>query len=193
MPPKIKITRERILDEAFALCRQEGFQKINARNLSKALDCSTQPILYHFKTMDALKKALYRQVDQFHSDYLMHIHEGEDFMLGVGLNYIRFAMEEPELFLFLFQSGYATGGSLPEIIDAPELLPLLTGMQQAMELTLAQTKEVFLTIALFAHGYASMIANHHLSFDEKTAAVHLENAYNGAILAAKEKEHEKTV
>ena len=28
-------------------------------------------------------------------------------MLEIGLNYIRFAIEEPHLFRFLFQSGFA--------------------------------------------------------------------------------------
>lgn len=35
----------------------------------------------------------------------------EDIMLGIGLNYIRFAVEEPHLFRFLFQSGFAVENS----------------------------------------------------------------------------------
>ena len=39
-------------------------------------------------------------------------------------------------------------------------------------------------MALFAHGYASIIANNHLEYDEKLIAEHLERAWNGAVLAA---------
>lgn len=49
-----------------------------------------------------------------------------------------------------------------------------------------QTKEVFLTIALFAHGYASIIANNSLEYDEEVVALHLERAYRGAVLAVQE-------
>lgn len=49
-----------------------------------------------------------------------------------------------------------------------------------------QTKTVFITVFLFAHGYASMIANNSLKYDEDTINSHLERAYRGAILAAQE-------
>ena len=42
------------------------------------------------------------------------------------------------------------------------------------------------TVFLFAHGYASMIANNELKYDEDTINSHLERAYRGAILAAQE-------
>ena len=35
-------------------------------------------------------------------------------MLGIGLNYIRFAIEEPHLFHFLFKSDYFGGRTLLE-------------------------------------------------------------------------------
>ena len=107
----------------------------------------------------------------------------EGVMLGIGLNYIRFAIREPNLFRFLFQSGFAVGNSLLEMIDSEELLPVLSAMQGAMGMDIKQTKEVFLTIAMFAHGYASIIANNSLEYDEKLVAAHLERAYRGAVSA----------
>ncbi len=44
--------------------------------------------------------------------YLMKVDGQSNFMLGIGLNYIRFAIQEPYLFRFLFQSGYAVGNNL---------------------------------------------------------------------------------
>ena len=106
--------------------------------------------------------------------------------LGIGMNYIRFAIEEPHLFRFLFQSDYFSGKTLLELIDAEELLPVLSAMQSALGVSMEQTKKVFLTVFLFAHGYASIIANNALKYDEDTIRSHLELAYRGAILAAQE-------
>ena len=53
-------------------------------------------------------------------------------------------------------------------------------------MSIEQTKKVFLTIALFAHGYASIIANNSLEYDEELIASHLEQTYKGAVLAAQE-------
>lgn len=187
MPPKAKITKDMIVDAAFEIARTEGVENINARTVAQKLGCSTQPVMYHFATIEDMKKAVYAKADQFHTEYLMNIDKAQSgIMLGMGLNYIRFAIEEPHLFRFLFQSGYAVGNSLLEMIDAEELKPVLSVMQQAMEMNMQQTKEVFLTIAMFAHGYASIIANNSLEYDEDIVASHLVKAYRGAISAVQE-------
>lgn len=176
-----------ILDAAMEVAREEGAENINARTVSEKLNCSTQPVMYHFATIEELKKAVYTKIDRFHTEYLMNMErQQKGVMLGIGLNYIRFAIEEPNLFRFLFQSGFAATNSLLEMIDSEELKPILSVMQKAMEMNIKQTKEVFLTIALFAHGYASIIANNSLEYDEELVATHLERAYRGAVLAVQQ-------
>ena len=49
-----------------------------------------------------------------------------------------------------------------------------------------QTKKIFLTVFLFAHGYASIIANNALQYDEEMINSQLERAYRGAILVVRE-------
>ena len=187
MPPKPRITKDMVIDAAFAVVRETGAENINARTVSEKLRCSTQPIMYHFATIEELKLAAFERTDRFHTAYLMNVSGNEDeIMLGIGLNYIRFAVDEPNLFRFLFQSGYAEGNSLLEMIDSEGLMPVLAAMQQGMNLDIDQTKEVFITLAMFVHGYASILANHSLAFDEKLIAKHLERVYTGAILAIRE-------
>ena len=160
MPPKTRITKDMIINAAVEVAKQSGYEKINARTVSGLLHCSTQPVMYHFSTIDAMKRAAYARVDQMHTEYMMTVSPQRDPLLGIGLNYIRFAVEEPQLFRFLFQSGYAQ----------------------------EKTKQTFLTVAMFAHGYASIIANNGLEYDEVLVAKHLEQAWNGAFLAAVQEE-----
>ena len=181
--PKAKVTRDMVIEAAFAVARTAGAEQVNARTVSQELGCSTQPVMYHFATIEALKRAVYAKADRYHSDYLM---ETEDLPLGIGLNYIRFAIEEPHLFRFLFQSGFAMEGSLPEMLDSAELTPILAAMQGALGMSAAQTKQIFLTAALFTHGYASIIANNGLEYNEASAAKHLEQVWRGAVLCAQE-------
>ena len=197
MPPKSRITREMIVTAATEIIRQSGLEAVNARTVAEKLNCSTQPVLYHFASMEELKRAAYTQADQFHTDYLMTqtASPSRDPLLSIGLNYIRFAIEQPHLFRFLFQSGYARENSLLEMIDSQELVPVLEAMQAGSGLGMDKTKQIFLTVALFAHGYASIIANNGLAYDERLVAEHLERTWNGAFLAAvqEEKEHEEPV
>ena len=51
---------------------------------------------------------------------------------------------------------------------------------------LPRSKQVFLTGFLFAHGYASIIANNSMKYDEAVIDSQLQQAYRGAILAARE-------
>ncbi len=185
MPAKTKVTKEMIIDAAFAIAREAGAENINARTVSERLNCSTQPIMYHFATINELKRAVYSKADLYHSEYLMNTKDkpkGE--ALGIGMNYIRFAIEEPCLFRFLFQSDYFGGKTLLELIDADELIPVLSAMKRALGVDMEQTKNIFLNVFLFAHGYASIIANNSLKYDEEIINSQLNLAYKGAILAA---------
>ena len=188
MPPRTKISRDRIVHAAVEVVRQSGFEHVSARTVSGQLHCSTQPVMYHFPTIDFLKRAAYARADQLHSEYMMHADPGQDPVLCIGLNYIRFAVKEPQLFRFLFQSGYAEENSLLEMIDSEELIPVLAAMREGSGLSPEKTKQVFLTVALFAHGYASIIANNALEYDETLIAAHLERAWKGAVLAAEQEE-----
>lgn len=195
MPPKPKITKDMVIDAAFAIARDTGAEQINARTVSERLHCSTQPVMYHFATIEDLKKTVYAKADQYHTEYLMNLTGSkEDILLTIGLNYIRFAVNEPHLFRFLFQSGYAVENSLLEMIDAEGLAPVISAMQEAMHMSLSQTKDIFVTLAMFVHGYASIIANNSLEYDENLIKLHLERVYTGAVLAAqKENGNEKTL
>ena len=184
MPPKPRITGEMIVAAAAEIVRESGLESLNARAVARRLGCSTQPVLYCFATMEELKRAVYAYVDHLHSDYLMRLSGERDPLLEIGLNYIRFAIGEPRLFRFLFQSGYAAEHDLAAMIDSQELQPILSAMQEGLGMDMQRTKEVFLTVALFTHGYASIIANNALQFDEETVAAHLERAFNGAVMAA---------
>lgn len=182
MPAKIRITKEMITQAAFEIARADGAESINARTIAEKLNCSTQPILYQFSTMKELRKAVYEIADNYHSEYLMRIPERCDgVMLGIGMNYIRFAVEEPYLFRFLFESDSFEGKTLSEMIDAEELFPVLDAMRGKTGGSIEQVKEIFLSVFLFVHGYASLIAHNSMKFEEETVKKHLAVTYLGII------------
>ena len=68
VPPRAKITKEMIIAAAFEVARETGAENINARTVSKKLNCSTQPVMYHFATIEELKKAAYEKLDWYHTE-----------------------------------------------------------------------------------------------------------------------------
>lgn len=187
MPPKAKITKDMVINAAFEIVRTVGVEEISARTVAEKLGTSTQPVMYHFATIAELKRAVYTKTDEFHTKYITEFEmENVDIMYEIGRRYIRFASEEKNLFKFLFQSDFVIGGSIAGMIDTDEALPVAELMSMATGLDMDKTKRVFLMIAMFAHGYASMLANNTLEYDENIIMSHLELAYKGAILAVKE-------
>ena len=102
VPPKQKYSREMVLSMACELFETEGIDAINARTLSKALACSTQPIFSYFSNMDDLKEAVLRkEQDDF---YVLTMDESlcslEDHLNA----YVRFAYDHPVSFHGLLHS-----------------------------------------------------------------------------------------
>lgn len=187
MPPKAKITKELIIDAGIEIVRDHGIENLNARTIAKKLDCSTQPVMYHFKTIDSIKKAIYQKADEYHTAYITNIDIDKDSPLSeIGLAYIRFGAKEKNLFRFLFQSNEFAGKNIAELTDAEELTPVLTLMRQETGLGIEQTKAAFRSVFLFVHGYASMFANNSLEYDEAVIMADLRRAFIGVMYTAKE-------
>lgn len=183
MPPKAKITREMIVDAAFEIVRESGMEHINARSVSQKLDCSTQPVMWHFKTMADMKKAVYEKADRFHTEYIMDI-RSDNPMQDIGLNYVRFAASEKPLFRFLFQSGEFSGQSLSELINGQALMPIYRILSRETQTSQQQAKQIFKSLFLYVHGYASMLANNGMQYDEEEISKELELIFEGAVYAA---------
>jgi len=184
MPPKAKITRDMIIDTAFEIARSEGSEHINARTVSKKLGCSTQPVMYHFKTIEELKKSVYVKADEYHSKYITDIHS-ENPMKDIGLNYIRFAETEKKLFRFLFQTNGFTGKNISELINSEELQPIIAILSKEAEVNIEQAKTIFRSLFLIAHGYASMFANNEMTYEEQTIVSDLGLVFEGMVYTLK--------
>lgn len=184
MPPKVKITKEMIIDAAFEIARSDGAEKINARTVSKKLGCSTQPVMYHFKTIEELKKTVYIKADEYHSEYINNI-QSENPMKDIGLNYIRFAETEKNLFRFLFQTIEFTGKNISELINSEELQPVIAILRKEAEVNTEQAKTIFRLLFLIAHGYASMFANNEMTYDEQTIISDLDLVFEGTVYSLK--------
>ena len=180
MAPKTKITKEMIVDAAFEIIRADGYESLNARTIAERLNCSTQPILYQFKTRAEIHEAVYEAADQFHTQYITaEIETAEDPFLSIGLSYIRFGQMEKNLFRFLFQSNRLAGLNLLTMMGSPEMGPFLEIARRELECGGDEIRERLLVFVAAVHGYASLLANNALEYDEDQAIRTLGIIFNG--------------
>ena len=186
MPPKPKITRDMILDAALELVRSAGPDRITAQAVAGILGCSTQPVMSHFKKVEDLRSAAAEKADQYHTAFLMNI-TGEDPMLEIGLNYIRFAKEERNLFRLLFQSGCFSGTSLWDSLGSPELQPILQVLSREAGISPEEAGKAFKALFLVVHGYASMFAANEMAYNETEIKADLSLIFEGTICSIRER------
>ncbi len=171
-----------IIEAGLAIIRKEGADALNVRRTAAELGCSTQPVMYHYKTVDELKADVYAAADEFHTEYIMIPDENAaDPTMSIGLRYIRFAYEEKHLFGFLFQSGKFRNTDLRGLIYSDEALPVIQAVCGRTGLTEMQAKEAFETLFVCVHGAASMLANNEMTFDEAYYVRMLGNIFRGVV------------
>ena len=104
MPAKRKIQKEDILKASISIISHEGLNALNARKLAKKLGCSTQPLFYIYENMDDLKKDVIDEIVKIFDREVLKSETGSLEYKDIGINYIRFAKEEPELFKLMFNN-----------------------------------------------------------------------------------------
>lgn len=102
MAPKNKFTRKEMVAAAVQVVRKNGAASLTAKSLAKELGISTQPVFTCFGTMDTAKAEVYAAAEQLFEDYLVEGMKEKISFFGFGMQYIRFAREEPELYRLLF-------------------------------------------------------------------------------------------
>ena len=185
MPPKSKVTKQMVADASFQVVRSRGHENLNARTIAQVLGCSTQPVLYSFKTVDEIRQAAYEIADRYHTAFIMPRETDEDPMLALGMNYVRFAFEEKNLFRFLFQTDKFGGMDVDALLGSPDLTAIIQVMAGGLGCGEAEAREMFLTFFSVAHGLASLLANNSMQYDPEQCRRMLENVFRG-MLAAQE-------
>ena len=103
---------------------------------------------------------------------------------------MRFGYEEPRLFRFLFQTDGLGAQDIGALLDGPDLGQIIGLVAQEVGISESDARTVFLSLFIAAHGYASLLANNAISFDEEIVSMALTSAYMGAIAQLEEEEHE---
>lgn len=189
MPAIAKVTKEMIIDAAFEIAKEMGAENITARTVSQKLGCSTQPVLYYFKTIEDVRIAAHKKASEFNINYVTNLSgKYERPMLEVGMRHIQFAVEEKNLFRFLYHSNYYTGVSISDWLTGKNfdsLFPILRSQAKADE---RQAHRIFSQIFLVTHGIASLLANNAMVYDEAYCINALSNAYFGIMYLIKERD-----
>jgi AcrR family transcriptional regulator len=157
MGPKVKFTREQIIDAAFEIVQTEGIDSITMRKIAEKMGGSVAPIYVNFKNVDELKDALIEKIISISRRFISEENTGNPFR-DIGNASLRFATEYSVIFRDLIVKGdkYMHGYDekmTPVLIEEMQRDPELNGF------SVDELKTILLKMRIFQLGLSMMAAN----------------------------------
>ena len=178
MARKTTISKEVILSNALEMLIEEGYSSVNIKTLSQKIGCSTQPLVWHFGNMEGLRRELSEYARKVAVGKVTRVSgTGIEGFLELGVNYIKLAIEEKNLFSYIFMNGcgdYVADG-LSEFSQSGDNALITRSVSDALGITQEQAARNIEDLSVYANGLATYIATGVLSITADEARERLFN------------------
>lgn len=189
MPPKAKFTREKIIDAAISVTKEQGISAVTAREVGKQLGTSSTPVFVAFENMEDLKQEVYQAIKY---DFYNYICEGLNYtpaFKGFGFKMIEYARKFPKLFAVVHMN-FST-----DEINYDDMILNMAGAKECINAIKNQTgfdesgaKLMFKQVLITGFGVCYLISLGNCEFTESQLDEYLGIAYAGTIMAIKNKD-----
>ena len=184
MPPKEKVSRSMVLNAAFEMTRENGFENVTARKLAERLGSSTQPIFRAYENMEMLKEDLFYKSAEMFSDYMLNKREsGVPVYLSMGMAYIELAGTEKHLFKLIADIEEYETEDIHEFLQQGDCAELLAKLPDTEKFSSEQKKEIFRMVWMFTHGVATLVTSKRVSMTAEDIKEMIGKAYEGFVSA----------
>ena len=182
MPPKAKYTRDEIIAIAYELVREQGVEALTAREVAKRLGTSPSPIFALFRDMEELKAAVKERAEVCFGSYMADAERYHPAYKRRGMQWVKFAQEEPLLFRMLFMQnmhGVDLDTALRKIpFDADTDIAII---MQDYRATRQQAAHLFRQMWIYTYGMCTLCAAKVCAFTEQEIAQQLGEIFQGMI------------
>ena len=188
MPPKPKYTKEEITDSAFELVRTDGPDALTAREVGKRLGVSSSPIFTFFKDMDELKAEVVNRAKSCFDEYMVVAEKYYPSFKKHGMQFVRFASDEPQLFKLLFMQS---AGSEKKFENAIDVIPF--GKKEDIDIikrdyhaTEEEAHRLFNQMWIYTYGLCVLCASGVCAFSDEEISMRLGEIFQGmtAVISA---------
>ena len=185
MPPKVKFTREEIIDAAIELVRESGIEMLTSRELGKKMGVSARPIFTAFENMSELKNEVFVRAKAIYAEYQNGFENYSPAFKRYGRQIIHFAQKEPQLFKLLFMSQ--GDGKQPSFYDAvdssDDMGPVLDVLARDYHLDREKATRLVNLLWVQVYGISVMIVQGVCYFTEEVISDMLSTTFIGVINA----------
>ena len=187
MPPKVKFTRQEIIDTAIELVRESGIEMLTSRELGKKLGVTARPIFTAFENMNELKSELYERAKAIYAEYQNGFENYSPAFKRYGRQIIYFAQKEPQLFKLLFMTQ--EDGRQPSFYDAvtssDDMDAVLDVLARDYQLDREKATRLVNILWIQVYGISVMLVQGVCYFTEEVISEMLSTVFIGAMTALK--------
>ncbi len=160
MPPKAKFTKEQMLAAALDIVRESGIDALSSRTLGKKLGTSSCPVFTAFENMEELQTAVKKAAMSLYSEYIKLGLQDTPAFKGVGMQYIRFAIQEPKLFQLLFMSEQINKPTVANVLPVIDdnYPQILASVERIYNIGREDAENVYRHLWIYSHGIAVLAA-----------------------------------
>ncbi len=181
MARKTQISKDIILEAAFQMLVREGYASINIKALAKEIGCSTQPIAWHFGSMEGLRTELLDYCVRFLGRIFCGIkseHVAEQ-LEDIAFGYITLAFDYPNLYKYFYMSDVdgRKMNNLTKSLRADNYEKAVNMLQQEYGVSKEAALQHMINLQMYVHGIAScvVIQGGFSSKDEPMEMIHRAN------------------
>ena len=178
MPPKVKVTKEELIDAAFQIAADEGIDAVTVRKVARRIGCSVAPIYVNFETSEDLIRAVFERAEDISFEYMNGDYSESPF-LNMGIGIIMFARAYNHLFrdVLLKKSRFAPieGFGDKKYIELMKRDQLVKGLDDD------ELFNILFKLDIFTHGLALLVSdenNKDLLSEEKIISILRETGYD---------------
>ncbi len=156
MPPKTQFNKDAIVEIAFEIAREEGFEAITARSVAARLGSSVAPIYLNFTAIEDLTKAVVERVFRLSEEYLKQ-QKGPNTFENMGLAGLAFARDYP---VFVRELVTKPNPYMREYEAQEEAMISMMGNDPELAgWSVEERRHLFLQMRAFQLGVTLMVAN----------------------------------
>lgn len=152
--PKVKYSKELILEKAMYMVEKSGLGAITVRDLAAEVGCSVAPIYTAFGSLEELVLAVKEAFMTLVIEYTTKTYS-EDSFLNIGIGAVRFALDYPNVYRYFFLEASV---DIDNNLYEKKLLGILYQHPLKDWLNQEELDEIMLKMDVFTQGLCAQIA-----------------------------------
>ena len=160
MARKVTFEKDYIINKSVDFIKENGIDKLSARELTKYIGCSTQPIFRLYNNMDIYKKDLKKELNKEYNEFTEQFIDKDNYFLSINYAYAMYAKKENSLFKALFISDLYDKKDK----NKKELIEIL---KEEYNISDAKAESVYRDVSIYTKGLATNLCLKNMNISDK--------------------------